>query len=130
MKGRTMGLAAAGVLVFAGLLMAQDGGGRKGGAGGGMGGGQKLGKEEKAQRQELAETVRERFADMDADKDGKITYEEFKAYWDKHLRERFDRLDRNGDGVVSKDDLKARRGENQEVAPAKGGVTQPEMPAI
>jgi Ca2+-binding EF-hand superfamily protein len=56
--------------------------------------------------------MRERFEDMDANKDGKVTFEEFKSYNAAHLQDRFKRLDRNGDGVLSEAD--------REVAPPAG----------
>lgn len=41
---------------------------------------------------------------MDSDGDHKITYEEFKAFFEKRIEERFKKLDRNGDGVISIED--------------------------
>lgn len=46
----------------------------------------------------------QRFEQMDADKDGKITYEEFKTFVESKLQERFKALDANGDGVLTKED--------------------------
>lgn len=48
---------------------------------------------------------------IDSDGDHKITYEEFKAFFEKRIEERFKKLDRNGDGVISIED---RKGEIKE----------------
>ena len=43
-------------------------------------------------------------AAADTDKNGEITFEEFKAFNDAHMQERFDRMDKNGDGVLTSAD--------------------------
>jgi hypothetical protein len=55
----------------------------------------------------------ERIAQMDADKDGKITFEEFKAFMESKMQERFKALDTNGDGVLTKDDRRQGAGEGR-----------------
>lgn len=64
----------------------------------------------------------ERMKAMDKDGDGKVTWDEFKAYHDAHLRERFDALDTNKDGVLSRDDMQGR-------GPRAGTPPRAEAPA-
>jgi hypothetical protein len=45
----------------------------------------------------------------DANNDGKVSYEEFKAARDKHMEEHFKRRDLNGDGFIDQDEKKAAR---------------------
>jgi hypothetical protein len=86
MKKYAVMVAAAAVLLAAGTVRAQEEQGKKHRGPG--------------DRPRPGEMIKE----MDADKDGKVTFEEFKAFHDKHMKERFDRLDTNGDGVLSPDD--------------------------
>ncbi|MCI0488435.1 MAG: EF-hand domain-containing protein [Blastocatellia bacterium] len=58
------------------------------------------------------ERVAERF---DANRDGKITREEFGGQ-----EQMFDRLDRNGDGVITKEDFEGRMGRGGR--PSRGGM--------
>ena len=48
-----------------------------------------------------------RFGEMDADKDGKVTLDEFTQFQEAKMKERFTRFDRNADGVLSPDDVPA-----------------------
>ena len=48
--------------------------------------------------------------EIDANGDGRVTYDELHAACPKCPREIFDRLDRNADGVLSADDFRGRRG--------------------
>ncbi len=57
---------------------------------------------------EMQERVESRFAEMDADKDGKATFEEFKAWHEAKLKERFDSMDADKDGAVSKEEFLSR----------------------
>ncbi|MDX8395820.1 MAG: EF-hand domain-containing protein, partial [Mariprofundaceae bacterium] len=43
---------------------------------------------------------------MDANKDGKVSFEEFKEARQAYAKKKFDRMDSNGDGFISKDDKK------------------------
>lgn len=43
---------------------------------------------------------------MDANNDGKVSFEEFKEARKASAQKKFDRLDSNGDGFISKDDKK------------------------
>jgi len=45
---------------------------------------------------------------MDANKDGKVSFDEFKAGRLASAREKFDRLDSNSDGFISNDDKKSK----------------------
>lgn len=45
----------------------------------------------------------------DANKDGKVSYEEFKAARMKHMEEHFKRRDLNSDGFIDADEKKAAR---------------------
>jgi len=44
---------------------------------------------------------------MDANKDGKVSFEEFKEARNTYAKKKFDRMDTNGDGFITKDDKKA-----------------------
>ncbi|MCX7590689.1 MAG: EF-hand domain-containing protein [Kiritimatiellae bacterium] len=51
------------------------------------------------------------FEKMDADKDGKVTLDEYLAAWTEVGKARFKTIDANGDGVVTKEEMdKAREG--------------------
>jgi hypothetical protein len=66
----------------------------------------------------------QRFKEMDKDADGKVTWDEFKAFHDAKLRERFERMDTNKDGVLSRDDRR-----DHENRPGKGpGADAPTPP--
>lgn len=45
----------------------------------------------------------------DANNDGKVSYEEFKAAREKHMEEHFKRRDANGDGYIDQAEKKAAR---------------------
>jgi hypothetical protein len=53
----------------------------------------------------------EKFEDSDSNKDGKLTWDEFKSAHEKRLKNRFERLDQNGDGSVTKDEADKARAE-------------------
>lgn len=44
------------------------------------------------------------FASMDADGNGQVTFEEFKAFHEKMMEQRFKNLDKNGDKVLTPDE--------------------------
>lgn len=63
------------------------------------------------QRADRDAVAQERFADMDADKDGKVSAAEMRAYHDA----RFAKVDANGDGKLSLEELdEGRKAERQE----------------
>jgi Ca2+-binding EF-hand superfamily protein len=64
--------------------------------------------------------MRELAQKADADKDGKLTFEEIAAVAPDFTRERFDALDRNGDGVLSPADRDASAGARENARPAAG----------
>ena len=66
-----------------------------------------------------------RFGPMDADKDGKITYEEFAKFNEQKQKERFTRFDRNGDGVLSPDDVPAPKPRPEGDAAMPGATNAP-----
>jgi beta-lactamase regulating signal transducer with metallopeptidase domain/Ca2+-binding EF-hand superfamily protein len=82
--------------------------GGSGGMGGGAmaGGGQRL----------TDERLKTMFDNMDKDKSGRLTKEQFPGF----LRERFDELDKNHDGFVTFDEFKANR---DKLTPMRGGMT-------
>ena len=45
---------------------------------------------------------------MDANKDGKVTFDEFKAAHDERMQQRFSRMDADGDGVITEEDRQQR----------------------
>jgi Ca2+-binding EF-hand superfamily protein len=45
---------------------------------------------------------------MDVNKDGKVSFEEFKAARQAHAKKKFEHLDSNGDGFISKDDKRSK----------------------
>lgn len=45
---------------------------------------------------------------MDANKDGKVSFNEFKEARASSAKKKFDRLDRNGDGFISNEDKKSK----------------------
>lgn len=47
--------------------------------------------------------------DADANKDGKVSFDEFKAARDKHMEEHFKRRDSNGDGFIDEAERKAAK---------------------
>ncbi len=51
--------------------------------------------------------------ELDADKDGNITRDEFDLGWDKSLKEQFKRLDANADGSLVRDEMPKRPGRGQ-----------------
>lgn len=42
---------------------------------------------------------------MDANGDGRITYEEFRQVWEERIERRFERLDIDGDGILSETEI-------------------------
>ncbi|MGH7820040.1 MAG: EF-hand domain-containing protein [Candidatus Binatia bacterium] len=49
----------------------------------------------------------EKFATMDADGDGKLSFEEFRAAKEKRLQSWYERIDADGDGAVTQEELAA-----------------------
>lgn len=47
------------------------------------------------------------FTSADANNDGKLSKEEFKAHHDKRMEEKFNKIDANGDGFIEKAEKKA-----------------------
>jgi hypothetical protein len=45
----------------------------------------------------------------DANHDGKVSYDEFKAAREQHLQEHFKKMDANGDGFIDKTEAQAAR---------------------
>ena len=45
---------------------------------------------------------------MDANKDGRVSFDEFKEARTSSAKQKFDRLDRNGDGFISNEDKKLK----------------------
>jgi Ca2+-binding EF-hand superfamily protein len=45
----------------------------------------------------------------DANKDGKVTFDEFKSMHDARMQEHFNRLDANGDGAIDKSEAEQGR---------------------
>jgi EF hand len=45
----------------------------------------------------------------DANGDGKVSYDEFKAAHEKHMEERFKKMDANGDGFIDESEKKAAK---------------------
>ena len=45
---------------------------------------------------------------LDANRDGKVTFEEFKSAHDERMQQRFSRMDVNGDGVITEEDRQQR----------------------
>ena len=79
--------------------------------------------QDKAQRKEgKARPRKDRLAQMDADGNGQVSLEEFRAFQMKSLEQRFKRMDVNGDGVLTKKDgeMKPQAKENGERAEARG----------
>lgn len=70
-----------------------------------------------------ADTPQKIFALMDADKDGKVTKEEFMHYYveaaTKLRAARFDRLDKNGDGKITRDEYLAASNKEAEKVGAR-----------
>ncbi len=48
-------------------------------------------------------------AKADANNDGKLSYDEFKASREKHMEEHFKKADSNGDGFIDQDEKKAMK---------------------
>jgi hypothetical protein len=93
-----VGVGAAAVMLFAAGAMAQD----QAPAAGGDDAGAKM---RKAMREAMS------FENMDADKDGKVTLEEFKAAQAKLQELRFRQMDADGDGKLTKEEVdKSREG--------------------
>lgn len=57
-------------------------------------------------KEELTTFHSERFSKIDADADGLVTKQEFKAF---RKKQRFMRMDNNGDGVISEDEMALSR---------------------
>jgi hypothetical protein len=53
----------------------------------------------------------QKFEESDMNKDGKLSWDEFKAAHEKQLKRRFKRVDANGDGSITKDESEAARAE-------------------
>jgi hypothetical protein len=79
--------------------------------------------EQRAQRQAQ---MQQRWNQLDANHDGKISREEAQQGAPK-LAEHFDRLDANGDGQITPQEMRtARRAHKGERAPGAGGLGKPE----
>jgi len=68
------------------------------------------------------------FEKMDADGDGKVTFEEFKAAMEPMMKRRFDQMDENKDGVLTKEELQKAR-DNMRGGPGGGRMGGGERPA-
>lgn len=77
------------------------------------------------------EMLKELFAKADADKDGKLTYDEIKAVRPKFPEEIFKRMDTNKDGVLSKEDRPAGPPETAQAPaaeqPAQAAAPKPRL---
>jgi Ca2+-binding EF-hand superfamily protein len=65
---------------------------------------------------------------LDADGDGRTTYDEITAKKPGFSKESFDRFDVNGDGVISKDDWEGQRSRGRRGDWAEGAASGPERP--
>lgn len=45
----------------------------------------------------------------DTNHDGKVSFDEFKAFHDKRMQEHFKKMDTNGDGFIDKDEMRKNR---------------------
>ena len=54
------------------------------------------------------------FEDADTNHDGKVSFDEFKAFHEKMLQEHFKKLDANGDGVIDKEEARKGRDDMRE----------------
>ncbi|MEO0249561.1 MAG: hypothetical protein ABIN58_08500 [candidate division WOR-3 bacterium] len=50
-------------------------------------------------------SMEDRFNAMDANKDGKISYEEYLAAYQRSIKASFEKRDKNGDGFIAKDEF-------------------------
>ena len=49
--------------------------------------------------------IEDRYNAMDANKDGKISYEEYTAAYEKSIKASFEKRDKNSDGVLTKEEF-------------------------
>ena len=49
--------------------------------------------------------IEARFNAMDTNKDGKISYDEYKAAYEKSIKASFEKRDKNSDGLLTKDEF-------------------------
>lgn len=68
------------------------------------------------------------FEKMDANGDGKVSFEEFKTASEAMLKMRFDRMDENKDGFLSKEEVQKAR-ENMRGGPGAGRMGGGDRPA-
>ena len=59
------------------------------------------------------------FSDADADGDGNISWDEFKANHEDMLKQKFEKLDADGDGKVTKEELAAYKAKKAEMMEKK-----------
>jgi len=64
--------------------------------------------------------IEDRFMSMDANKDGKIDYDEYSAAYQKSIKSSFDRRDQNKDGALTKDEFMPKIGK-----PGTKGASNP-----
>jgi len=64
--------------------------------------------------------IEDRFNSMDANKDGKVSYEEYEASYQKSIKNSFERRDQNRDGALSKDEFMPKMGK-----PGAKGTSNP-----
>lgn len=78
---------------------------------------------------DMAKGAADRFAAMDTSKDGKVTWEEFSAYYPKMARAAFDTIDSSKDGFIDEEEWKAfSSGHSRDMGRQGGMGGQSSMP--